>query len=1205
MTLRLSWLGTPRIDSHASALHLPTRKATALLAILSCSGQPHSRESLAAIFWPEFDQARAHANLRRALASINQILGSNILESDRETVGINPNAPLWTDVGEFCFLLTSVQAHSHTDTICPDCVVKLEKAIDLYQGDFLTGFNLKACPEFDDWQSLKREGLRSNLASMLERLSGAYLASGEWEKAILKSRQWVSLDHLNELAQRRLIQAYARSGQRSAAIRQYEECEYWLQADLGQSPEKETVALYQQIRIGDIGGKAKLSLASSNPPQAGFAPQPLIKTKFFIPQRHPGLVSRQHLLSKLDQGAQRALTLISAPAGYWKTTLLSEWIDTLQKAGSSPSWAVCWISLDPGDNDPIRFLTYLTTALEIIRPGVSAETQSVIRSSESFHPATPLSGLINDLQGISQSVLLVLDDYQFIVNPIIHDGIKFLIEHMPINVHLVIATRSDPPLPLALLRGRNQLTEVRANDIRFTPNETIELLNKVFNLGLTPKQIEILDHRTEGWVAGLQMAAISMQDRLDIAQFIQAFSGSHRFIMDYLAEEALIRQTVETQEFLFKTSILERLSQPLCDFVITGDPNTPEADSSSLKDRSGFQIGGPNRLIQLERSNLFIVPLDDERVWYRYHHLFADLLYTRLQHASPDLVPILHRRAADWFEKHGWTDESINHSMAAKDWEIASRLITEHIHARLENGQMATIMRWIEGLPRDILYRKPKLCTMVAETYAHAGMMDQVDPFLNKAEELVSSWKNKADKDEIGILDDLSSKDITSIRSMVGILRGYRYVCLNDPNRALDFLQKAFNDIPEMGSRELALLHWIEGWAYRSLGRLGQSLDHLILATEFERKAGVVLRDIWTDLAITNRSTGNLHQAIDIFTNSLQMAADRGIQKQGNLSRDEAYLSLLFLEQNQLDLAVTHANRAIAYTQWWPSQTVISIAYACLAQILLARGDVDGCLTAVQKADLERKNRLMTPFVHSLVDVTLVQCWLTRGDWGRLDSWSSDQISILKTKLAMSDRIDEYLEKRLIVLVRVWMNKTKVDHQQRYEECLRLLAQLENSSRPDGRGNSLVEVLILKSGILYAQGKNSEAMDCLEECLALAEAGGYMRIFLNTGEVARDLLSAYLQKPNPTHKRFANKVLKEFGGLLQTQYSPNKLPEPLTAREIEVLQLLARGYSNQQMAEKLVLAVGTVKYHVHNLLGKLQVESRTQAIAKAKELDLI
>jgi LuxR family maltose regulon positive regulatory protein len=1205
-TSRFFWLGTPMIEGGTGTLHMQTRKATALLTFLSVSEKPQSREKLAALFWPEFDQARAHANLRRTLSSIIQTLGSGILVSNRDRIGIDPDAQVWIDVSEFRLLLASTEAHKHHETACPECVRHLEKAISLYRGDFLEGLNLNDCPEFDDWQHLQREDFRSHLAAMLENLTGFYSASGEWENAILRSRQWVTLDRLHEPAQRRLMQVYALSGQRSAAIRQFEECEHWLQVDLGQSPEKETTALYQQVRTGKVGSQVTRSHTATIPPLVDPSNQPLIKTKLFIPHRHPGLVFRQHLVSKIEQGIQRALILISAPAGYGKTTLLSEWIDTLQKAGSSPPWTVCWISLDPGDNDPIRFLTYLTTALEKVHPGVSAEIRKAIRSSDSLHTATPLSMLINDLHGLSQSVLLVLDDYQFISNPVIHDGITFLLEHLPINVHVVIATRSDPPIPIALLRGRNQLTEIRANDLRFTLDETRELLTQVFRLALTPDQIAILEKRTEGWIAGLQMAAISMQDRLDIDQFIQAFSGSHRFIMDYLAEEALIRQPEETQGFLLKTSILERLSQPLCDFVVAGDPSVPEAASQLANDFSGFYGGDHNQLVQLERSNLFIVPLDDERVWYRYHHLFADLLCTRLQHSSPELIPILHSRAAAWFEKKGWIDESINHSMIAKDWENASRLISDHILVKLVNGQMTTIMGWIDELPQNVIYRNPRLCALVAETYAHAGMMDQVDPFLNKAEELVSPRKNQGMENEIVQVVNLSPKDLTAIQSMVRILRGFKFVCSSEPNRALELLQKALSEIPEMGPRELALLHWIEGWAYRSLGSLDQSFDHLTLATEFERKAAVTLRDIWTDLAITNRSIGKLHQAIDIFTNSLQIAAERSIQNQGNLSRDETYLSLLFLEQNQLDLAVTHANRAIAYIQWWPSQTVIAIAYACLAQILVASGDLDGSFAAVQKADLERMNRLMTPFVHSLVDVTLVQIWLIRSDWARLDQWSNDQISTLNDRLAAGGLIDEYLEMRLIMLVRVWIKKTKMDRRlERDEDCLQLLAQLEKSSRSVGRGNSLVEILILKESIRFSQGKISEAICGLDNCLSMAEAGGYMRIFLNTSEPAHALLSAYLQKSNPTYKSYALKILREFGSLRMTQNPLEEFLEPLTSREIEVLRLLTEGFSNRQMAEKLVLTEGTVKFHVHNLLEKLQVDSRTQAIARAKALDLL
>jgi len=878
----------------------------------------------------------------------------------------------------------------------------------------------------------------------------------------------------------------------------------------------------------------------------------------------------------------------------------------LQKAESSSPWAVCWLSLDAGDNDLIRFLSYLTAALEKVQPGMGAETQALIRSFESMHPNTPLSMLVNDMHQLDQSILLVLDDYQFISNPAIHDGITFLLEHMTDNVHILIATRSDPPIPLARLRARNQLTEIRAHDLRFTSIETAEFLNKVFNLALTSDQIATLENRTEGWIAGLQLAAISMQGRLDIAQFIEAFSGSNRFIMDYLAEEALSRQPVVIQEFLLQTSVLERLSESLCNFVLTGVLGEKKDDPQPSMDYGFLHGESESRLTRLERSNLFIVPLDDERGWYRYHHLFADLLRTRLQHTSPELIPILHRRASAWFEKNGDIEESINHALAAKDWENARRLIDFNIRSFLENGQMTTVMKWITGFPLDELFRFPKLCVQVAEVYSQAGMIDHIDPLLDRAEEIVSSMKYHEDVTESARVLGLSSKEITLIRSMVAILRGLKAVCSNDPQRAVDLTQAALVNIPEMEPKELAVLFWVQGWAYRSLGNLPLALELLTRGTEYARESGAILRDIWTDLGNVTRLVGKLPQAIDILTNSLQAAADRGIQNQGNLSRDESFLSFIYYEQNQLDLAFTHANQAIEHTQWWPSHNIISIAYASLAQILLAWNDLDGSLSAIKKAEQERKNRLMTPFVQSIVDATWAQIWLRQGKWDLLDQWASDQISILESKSEGGEWIDEYLEIRLVMLVRVWIEKTKLDRTtERYEQCLQLLDRLEKNCQTSGRVNSLPILFFLKEIIHFSQGKVNEALKGLDQCFSIAEPGGYMRIFLDTGESGHALIYTYFEQSNPIYKSYATQILKAFGDLPLGQNLVKGSPESLTFREIEVLRLIAEGCSNRQMADRLVLSEGTIKYHVHNILGKFGVASRTQALARARDLGLI
>jgi LuxR family maltose regulon positive regulatory protein len=1204
---KLFWLGLPIIECDNAAIHMATRKATALLAFLGFSSAPLPRESLAILFWPEFDQTHALANLRRTLFSINKLLGPEILTSSRENVGINPDSVVWQDVSELHLMLESVKTHQHTEiSKCAACVNDLEKAVSLYRGDFLEGMNLRDCPEFDDWQYLEREGFRADLSSTLEKLAHAYSANGEWEKAILVARRWVNLDRLNENAQRILIQVFALSGQRSAAIHQYEECSRYLRDEINQSPEKETTGLIQKIQTGEIGKPIGRSETSVMDLAARTTNEPLIRQKLFTPHLHTGIVSRPHLIEKLEQSLNCALTLISAPAGYGKTTLLSEWIEIRRKAKPFFPWTVCWLSLDAGDNDPIRFLTYLTAALKSAQPELGEETRSTLQSSQSQYPTTPISMLINELQELPQSVLLVLDDYQFISNPSIHDGVIFLLEHLPDNVHLVISTRSDPPLPLALLRGRNQLNELRAKDLRFTSAEASTFLLKIFNLSLTPEQITILENRTEGWIAGLQMAALSMQGRLDISKFIEEFSGSHRFIIDYLTEEALNRQSMETQVFLLCTSILARLNGPLCDFVLDRKSDQETNIAQSLNGFSTIQRESQSLLTELESSNLFVVPLDDDRIWYRYHHLFADLLRSRLEQNSPDLIPTIHTRASTWFEKNGSVEESITHSLAAKDWGNVSRLIDLHYRTYLDNGQLITVMKWIEEIPREEVLRYPKLCVQIADTYAEAGIIEKIVPLLNCADKCTINRSNieKISRDHPELI--LSKKEFTLVRSMTAILRGLKAVCCGDPQSALKFTQKALVNFPEMESKELAGLYQVEGWIYRSLGNLPVALEKLQKATEYAGDAGINPRDIWTDYGNLTRLVGKLPQAINIFTRSIRNSEERDAHNQGNLSRDEIFLSLILLEQNQLDLALTHVNRAISYIQWWPSHNVIAMAQAVLAQILLALGNINGSIQAIQKADNERTNRLLTPFVHSMVDVGWVRIWLRWEKWDLLEQWSQDQVLTLTTTDNGNQPIDEFLEMRLIMLIRVWMEKTKNDNKRdRNKDSLHLLDRLVFSSQSAERVNSLVEILFLKAAILYLEGNNNEALDYLEECLSKSEPGGYMRIFLDTGEPARSLISAYLQKSNPIYKTYALKILKSFGGYLQASANKAEFSEALTPREMEVLHLLAEGYSNQQMAENLIVSEGTIKFHVHQILSKLQVKSRTQAIIRARDLELI
>jgi LuxR family maltose regulon positive regulatory protein len=1201
------WFGSPTIECNNESPHLETRKAVALLAYISLSPAPTSRENLAMLFWPEYDQAHALGNLRRTLSSINHTLGPNILESSRETISLNSNALIWHDVNEFHTLFTNVKAHNHLEfELCPDCLRDLEKSIILYRGDYLEGLNLRDCPEFDDWQYLQRESYLSDFTSILQKLAQAYSALGEWERAIERARHWVRLDRLNETAQRLLMQIYAQAGQRNAALHQFDECSRWLQDELSQSPESATVSLMKRIQSGEFSKSNDENGFTLLPSTANISREPLIKLKLFVPQLRNDLISRPHLINKLDQGSNCALTLISAPAGYGKTTLLSEWIDKRRKEKSSIPCAVCWLSLDINDNDPTRFLTYLSAAFESVYPELGEETRNLLESSQPLQPTRPLSILINELQELPQSVILILDDYQFINNPIIHEGMIFFLEHIPNNVHLVIATRSDPPLPLALLRGRNQLNELRAKDLRFTGEESASFLNKVFHLSLTPEQITKLDNRTEGWIAGLQMAAISLQGRGDIAQFIDVFSGSHRFILDYLTEEALNRQSVRVKAFLLQTSILERLCDPLCEAVIVQEFEQEPGSISPTMEFSAFQGREKRILKELEESNLFIIPLDDNRTWYRYHHLFSDLLRIRLEQTSPELISTLHKRASIWFEANGWVEESINHAITAKDWQNACRLVSLHVQEYLDKGQMATVLKWLDRLPQEEVFKYPKLCVQIAEIDSQAGLIDHVDPLLDKAEEIITSANETVGEANTAQFLNLSQEELTVSRSMIEILRGLKSICIGDPHSALNHTQKAMKEIPEMALKERAVLLWVEGWANRNLGNLHLAIELLTKATDYAIKSGAILRDIWSDLAITTRLIGKLPKSIDIFAQSTQVAKDHGTQNQGNLSRGEAFLSLILFEQNRLELASAHANQAIAYTRWWPSYNIIATAYTSLAQILLAQGDYDGSLKAIEKAEQARKNRLMTPYVHSLVDLTWVSYWLTQREWTKVDQWANDLTNKFNALQKEEKPIDEYLEMQLIMLVRVWMEKTKIDKQaERNGTCLSVLSLIADSSQNAGRINSLVEILLLKECVHYSQGKVSDARKGLDKCLEFAEEGEYVRIFLKTGELAYNLLSDYLQQPGSNHKVYALKIIKEFKNKSTSDTIQEGLLEPITSREMEVLRYLTKGFTNQEIAQMLVLSEGTVKFHVHHILDKLQVKNRTQAIAKARELHLV
>jgi DNA-binding SARP family transcriptional activator len=572
VSLRLLWLGHPQVEQEGHSVRFERRKALALLAYLSLERRAHSPEALATLFWPASDPEHALRNLRRTLSSLNESLGPAWAECSPDTLRLQPEWAYWLDVDAFHRHLAQAANHDHTDgDVCVVCCEALEQAVHLHRGDFLEGFTLPGCPAFENWQLAHRERLRRELAQALAMLA----------------------DH-------------------RAAIRQYETCRQTLAAELGQPPDRTATALYEAT----VPAGPRHELAG-----------PLIRSKLRLPFTRAKLVSRPRLAETFGQGLRTPLTLIAAPAGFGKTTLVASCVS---------AWAcpVAWLSLDENDNHAPHFLSYLVAALQEADPAIASEAAQMLAAVQPLSPETVLASLVDDLEVSDRNLVLVLDDYQFIRNPAVHRAVAFLVEHGPPSFHLLIASRSDPPLPLTRLRARGQLVELRTADLSFSEPETAQFLNGIMGLGLDDTAIAALASRTEGWIAGLQMAALSLRARADAPAFIRAFSGTNRYILDYLLEEVLANQPPHIQRFLLVTSILDRLSAPLCDALLdaaAGESWPGGAPAAAEKPPVAGQSA--TILAYLEQANAFLLPLDDQRIWYRYHHLFADLLRAELQRA--------------------------------------------------------------------------------------------------------------------------------------------------------------------------------------------------------------------------------------------------------------------------------------------------------------------------------------------------------------------------------------------------------------------------------------------------------------------------------------------------------------------------------------------------------------------------------------------
>jgi len=936
------------------------------------------------------------------------------------------------------------------------------------------------------------------------------------------------------------------------------------------------------------------------------APQiPLLTTKLFIPAPAARLVPRVQLIERLSEAMRRKLTLIAAPAGFGKTTLLSAW-------SQQHSSAVAWVSLDEGENDPTRFWAYVLAAVETLSPGSADHARLLLHAPPSQPPAIEvmLTALINDLAGLSEDVAVVLDDYHLIAAQPIHDALIFLLDHLPAHLHLLIATRVDPPLPLARLRGRGELTELRAAELRFTADEAAAFLNQVMGLGLAADAIAALEARTEGWIAGLQLAALSLQGRTNRAEFIQAFSGSQRYILDYLAEEVLVRQPAHLKTFLLQTAILDRLSGPLCDAVLglttTDDrPPTTDAAAESVVGGRWSVVDSYSRLVldALERANLFLIPLDEKRQWYRYHQLFADMLRSRLQQDQPELLPELHRRASAWYEQHGLVDAAVEHALGAGDFQLAARLIKANTRPLLLRGEVVTLLRWMQALPAEVVRDQPRLGLCKSWALLVSGQFDAVEPQLQPVEQRLQL--------------QVPTLEVQDMLGEVAAIRADIAATLGDLPRASDLVQQALASLPTDNMVVRGVVAGIQGDTAWWRGDIRTAQQAYTEASQLGRAAAnlTIVETALHGLAQVQLIQGQLRAAAAIYRHALQLATEPAGRR---LPAAVALIGLgeLLREWNDLDAALQRVREGIELATQGGDASTLLHGYLTLARVFQALGDAERANAMIAQAE-PIAHGFGGPLYPAEVAASQSRLWLVQGNLAAASQWAAAHQAALTRDMAEQREgvspLTPLREFELITLARVYLA------QGRPEEAGRLLVQRLPAAEAAGWMRSVIEILILQALALQLQGATTVALAALARALALAEGEGYIRLFLDAGAPLLDVLAQIraaqqhgsLAVVRAVAPAYLDRLLAACGGDVSPRSEVTPVPpaqplaEPLSERELEVLHLLAAGRSNREIAQALIVALGTVKRHTNNLYGKLEVGSRTQAVAKARTLHLL
>jgi ATP/maltotriose-dependent transcriptional regulator MalT len=922
-------------------------------------------------------------------------------------------------------------------------------------------------------------------------------------------------------------------------------------------------------------------------------PDALLATKLHVPRPQPGFVRRRRLLQALGEGLARGRVLVCAPAGFGKTALLADWA----RGGGR---LVAWLSLDSSDSDPVRFWRYAVAALDQARPGLAGRVGPLLpRSFEGL-----VTALINELTAdhSPDEVLLVLDDYHLVDSGPVHESVAFLLENLPPDLRVVVSGRADPPLPLPRLRARGQLAELRAVDLRFTPEEAAALLDEAAGPGLPGTAVAALVARTEGWAAGLQLAGLSLRGHADAAGFAAAFSGSHRFVLDYLADEVLVGQPAPVRAFLLETSVLERLSGELCD-AVTG--------------RAGSQA----MLQDIERAGLFLVPLDEVRGWWRYHHLFADLLRARLQAEQPGRVQALHRAAAAWCEEHGLADDAMRHALAAGDAGWAARLVERHVETLLGRSEGATLRRWLAALPAESVRMRPRLCLAQAYGAAQGFQVEALEALLDDAERARAVSDDEPYADPAGravsVLANVPA-GIAFLRASLARLRGDAALAAGYNRQALaqlgedDWLMRSFVRWNQamadwlggrLGSAERGLAGVLaeRRSASEAVRRVGAEPAEVLHAVEggAEFFAGFLAMRVCYDLGEVQRARGNLDAALATYRQALEVAGEAAHAGLAHVG-----LAQVLYERNDLAAALDHATRGATLCRQLAFTPPLATALAVIARIRHAHGDAAGALEAMGEAGQAGPSRQVITLLNP-VPAQRARLLLAQGEVRAAAQWTT------AAGLSPDDEADYPNEPAYLVLARVLLAQGDPG------PALALLQRLLDAAANQGRTGSIIEIQALRALALAACGDHASALGALTEALTLARRHGYVRVLADEGAPMRALL-AQLSAARPDQQHAARRIDPGYLAALlracrqadaapprRSGTAPPGLIEPLTDRELEVLRLMAAGRSNQRIAGDLVVALDTVKKHVTHVLGKLGATNRTEAAARARQLGLI